>query len=107
LFDIGPAEFIGLATVALIVFGPDRLPGLAGDAGRLLRRARQLANGAKQDLRDQLGDEFTDLQLSDLTPRRQAARVFSDPDNYTREPDTTVDCQTPPPPQASQPPQTT
>jgi sec-independent protein translocase protein TatB len=55
VFDIGPAEFLGLAAVALIVFRPDRLPGLAADAGRLVQQVRQVANGARHELREQLG----------------------------------------------------
>jgi len=76
VFDIGPAEFIGLAIVALVVFGPERLPKLAADAGRFLRQARQFVAGAKRDLREELGPEFAELQLRDLNPRGFVRRTL-------------------------------
>jgi sec-independent protein translocase protein TatB len=79
VFDIGSTEFIGLAIVALIVFGPERLPKLASDAGRFVRQARQLVTGAKRDLRKDLGPDFTDLGLRDLTPRGVIRRTLLDP----------------------------
>ncbi|MFC6343161.1 translocase, partial [Nocardioides hankookensis] len=35
----------------------------------LLRRAKSLADGARDELRDQLGPEYADLELRDLDPR--------------------------------------
>src|ERR1700756_3558872 len=55
-----------LAVVGLIVLGPDRLPGLAPDAARLLRNLREMATGARAQLRDELGPEFADLNLQEL-----------------------------------------
>jgi sec-independent protein translocase protein TatB len=55
--------------VAIIVFGPDKLPDYARQAGRMLRTLRQLAESAQQDLRNELGPEFSDLKLTDLDPR--------------------------------------
>ena len=42
MFDIGLPEFMVLAIVAMFVFGPDRLPDVARQAGRLLRQARNM-----------------------------------------------------------------
>ena len=58
-----------IAFVAVIVFGPDRLPDLAKQAGQMVRKARQFANAARDELRDELGPEFADLELRDLDPR--------------------------------------
>jgi sec-independent protein translocase protein TatB len=87
VFDIGPAEFIGLGAVALIVFGPERLPALAARAGRFMRQARQVMTGAKRDLREQLGPEFPDVKLSDLNRRGLAAKLEA----FAGEPDMEVD----------------
>ena len=43
MFDIGLPEFAVLAVVALFVFGPDRLPDVARQAGRFVRQIRQMA----------------------------------------------------------------
>jgi len=42
VFNVGPFEMLVLAAVALIVFGPDKLPQLAKDAARMLRTLRDL-----------------------------------------------------------------
>jgi len=69
MFNIGPLEFVVLAAVALIVFGPDKLPQLAKDAARMLRALRDIAQGARSQLNSELGPEFADFDLSSLNPR--------------------------------------
>jgi sec-independent protein translocase protein TatB len=69
VFNIGPLEFLVLGAVALIVFGPDRLPQLTKDAARMLRTLRDLAQGARTQLNSELGPEFADFDLSSLNPR--------------------------------------
>jgi sec-independent protein translocase protein TatB len=79
LFNIGPMEFMVLAVIGLIVLGPDRLPGLARDAARMLRTLRDMATGARQQLREELGPEFADVDLRSLNPRTAVQRaVFGD-----------------------------
>ena len=79
MFNIGPLEFLVLAVIGLIVLGPDRLPGLARDAARMLRTLREMATGARQQLRDELGPEFADVDLRNLNPRTAVQRaVFGD-----------------------------
>jgi sec-independent protein translocase protein TatB len=58
-----------ILVVAMVVFGPDRLPEYARQAGRLARQVRAFARSAQQDLRDELGPEYADLKLTDLDPR--------------------------------------
>lgn len=41
MFDVGFSELLLIAVVALVVLGPERLPGAARTLGALLRRARQ------------------------------------------------------------------
>jgi sec-independent protein translocase protein TatB len=69
VFNVGPFEMLVLVAVALIVFGPDKLPQLAKDAGRMLRTLRDLAQGARSQLNDELGPEFADFDLRSLNPR--------------------------------------
>lgn len=80
MFNIGPFELLVLAIVGLVVLGPDRLPGFARDVANVLRTLRDLATGARQQLQDELGDEFADLQqLRNLNPRTAVQRaVFGD-----------------------------
>ncbi len=69
MFDIGLPEFMVLAVVAIFVFGPDKLPDVARQAGRMLRQARVLLTQARSQLSEELGPEFANLDLNDLNPR--------------------------------------
>ncbi len=69
MFGVGLPELALIAVVAVIVFGPDRLPDLARQAGRMVRTVRSFANQARDELRNELGPEYADLQLRDLDPR--------------------------------------
>ena len=69
MFGIGPGELLVIAIVALLAFGPDRLPEFARTAGRLLRQVRRMVSNAQNDLRNELGPEFADLDVRDLNPR--------------------------------------
>jgi sec-independent protein translocase protein TatB len=69
MFDIGLPELMVLALVALFVFGPDRLPGVARQAGRMVRSLRETVTQAKSHLASELGPEFQDIDFRDLNPR--------------------------------------
>jgi sec-independent protein translocase protein TatB len=74
VFDINGGEMLVLAGVALVVLGPDKLPGYAAQAARLLRQLRTMADGAKEQMRDQLGPEFDDIDWKTLDPRQYDPR---------------------------------
>ena len=59
-----------ILVVGLVVFGPDRLPDLARQAGRMVRQVRTLTRQARDDIRAELGPEYADFELTDLDPRR-------------------------------------
>lgn len=69
MFGIGLGELAVIAVIAVLVVGPERLPDLARQAGRLLREVRRVATSARDDLRAELGPEYADLELADLDPR--------------------------------------
>ena len=69
MFGVGLPEFTVIALVAVVVFGPDKLPEFARQAGRFLHRLKQFATGARDELRSELGPDFSDLELRDLDPR--------------------------------------
>ena len=70
MFGIGLPELMVIAIVAVVVFGPERLPEYARQAGRFVRQLRNLAQSAQTQLREELGPEYADLRLSDLDPRQ-------------------------------------
>jgi sec-independent protein translocase protein TatB len=69
MFGVGLPELAVIAFVAVLVFGPDKLPEFARQAGRMARQLKGFANQARDELRDELGPEFADLDLRDLDPR--------------------------------------
>jgi sec-independent protein translocase protein TatB len=69
MFGVGLPELAVILVVGIVVFGPDRLPEYARQAGRMVRQLRNLAQSAQNDLRSELGPEFADLKLTDLDPR--------------------------------------
>jgi sec-independent protein translocase protein TatB len=70
VFGVGLPEMAVIIVVAVIVFGPDRLPEFARQAGRLVRQVRNFTQSARDDIRSELGPEFADFDLSDLDPRK-------------------------------------
>ena len=69
LLDINAPEFVLLLVLAVILFGPERLPDLARNAARLIRYVRTMASSAQQQLSKELGPEFENMDLRDLNPR--------------------------------------
>ena len=69
MFGVGLPEMAVIAFIAVCVFGPDRLPELARQAGQMIRKARDFANSARDELRTELGPDYADLELRDLDPR--------------------------------------
>ena len=69
LNDIGVGEIVVLLLVALFIFGPDRLPTMAKQAGKALRDLRNMVGGIRKDLSDELGVDEANLSLPALDPR--------------------------------------
>ena len=74
MFGIGLPELMVILVVAIVVFGPDRLPEFGRQAGRFVRTLRGMAGQARDELRKELGPEYADLRLSDLDPRQAIRR---------------------------------
>ncbi|KES04123.1 preprotein translocase [Streptomyces toyocaensis] len=67
--DIGPLELVTLIVLAVLVFGPDKLPKVIQDVTRTIRKIRDFSESAKQDIRQELGPEFKDFEFEDLNPK--------------------------------------
>ncbi|MEW1864888.1 sec-independent translocase [Streptomyces sp. NBC_00669] len=68
-FDIGPLELVAIVVLAVLVFGPDKLPKLIQDAMAFIRKVREFSDSAKEDIRRELGPEFKDFEFEDLNPK--------------------------------------
>ncbi|MCZ7416697.1 MULTISPECIES: sec-independent translocase [unclassified Streptomyces] len=79
--DIGALEFAVLFILAVLIFGPDKLPRLIQDAAGFIRKVRQFSDSARDDIRKELGPEYQDFEFQDLHPKRFAQKhLMSDDD---------------------------
>ena len=67
--SLGWLEIVTLMVVALLVFGPDKLPSVAREAAQILRQVRTMARTARSQIKSELGPEFSDFDLDSLNPR--------------------------------------
>lgn len=77
---IGGGELAVLIILAVVMFGPEKLPGIARKAGRIVRYLSGIANDARGQLRQELGPEWGDLTLADLNPRTFIAKNLLAPE---------------------------
>lgn len=78
MFDIGAPEVLVIMVVALFVFGPDRLPTMARQAGRWIRDLRRMVANARRDLDEHIGVDTGGMDLRDLDPRSYIRRNVLD-----------------------------
>ncbi|ATD70385.1 MULTISPECIES: Sec-independent protein translocase protein TatB [Gordonia] len=107
--SIGWGEIAILVVAALVILGPERLPGAVSWSMQSLRKVRDYATGATNQLKDELGPEFEDLrkpladlnELRGMTPRSIVTKHLLDGDDSLfrlGEDATTVDRSTTPAP---------
>ena len=79
MLDVNGWEFVLLIVIGVVVLGPERLPEYAAKLGRLVRQARAMAEGARGQLREQMGPEFDDINWRQYDPRRIVREALLDP----------------------------
>jgi len=80
-FDIGPLELVAIVLLAVIIFGPDKLPKLVQDVSRMIRKLREFSDNAREDIRKELGPEFKDFEFEDLNPKTFVRKNLLDSDS--------------------------
>ncbi|MDT0214403.1 twin-arginine translocase TatA/TatE family subunit [Rothia sp. ARF10] len=74
MFGINGWEIVLLALIAVFVLGPERLPEYAQKLAQMIRKARVMAEGAKGQLKDQLGPDYEDINWRQYDPRQYDPR---------------------------------
>lgn len=69
MLDIGAPEFLLLVVLAIVMFGPERIPEMARKAAKIVYFLRNIANDATTQLKAELGPEYADLTPADLNPK--------------------------------------
>uniref|UniRef100_A0AAU3GUU2 Sec-independent protein translocase protein TatB n=1 Tax=Streptomyces sp. NBC_01401 TaxID=2903854 RepID=A0AAU3GUU2_9ACTN len=79
--DIGALELLTLVVLAVIVFGPEKLPKVIQDVTRTIRKIREFSDSAKEDIRSELGPQFKDFEFEDLNPKTFVRKQLMDGDD--------------------------
>jgi sec-independent protein translocase protein TatB len=108
MFEVGFTEIVLILGLALLVLGPEKLPGLAEKVGRWTGRARAMA----RQLRTQLEHEVTMEELSRsrpapaASPETPAAESSSTPESSSTGDNNAAHAASEPPPSAAETPTT-
>jgi sec-independent protein translocase protein TatB len=86
VFSVSAAELMTIAVIALLVFGPKRLPEIARKAGKMLRSAREAADEIRSDLESEYGDTLEPLREARDDVRRAIGGADRPPPSRTRPP---------------------
>jgi sec-independent protein translocase protein TatA len=68
--SIGPVEIVVVAAIALIVFGPERLPEIARNIGKAIQELRRMASDVREEF---------DLTIEEETPPKRTTEPESPP----------------------------
>ena len=74
MIGINGGEILLLVLIAILVLGPNRMPEYAAKLARGIRQARVMAEGAKGQLKEQLGPEYKDVNWRQYDPRQYDPR---------------------------------
>ena len=74
MFGLSTEKFVILAIIALFVLGPERLPHYAAQLAKLVNQLRRMVDGAKDQLAEEMGDEFNEVDWRKLDPRQYDPR---------------------------------
>lgn len=78
MFDLSILKIAVLAVLAVVVFGPDRLPKMVADVMRFIRAVQSFARTSTQEITRELPPEFHHLTPADLHPRTLAGRLIDE-----------------------------
>ena len=74
MFGFSFEKFIVIAVFAILILGPERLPGYAAKLATFVSALRRMADGAKERMRDEMGPDFDDVDWKKLDPRQYDPR---------------------------------
>ena len=81
MFDLSLPELAVIGVIALLVLGPDRLPGAARTVGALIRRAQRSWSGLRADIERELAADELKRQLKDTRQQIGANDIRRDLEN--------------------------
>jgi sec-independent protein translocase protein TatB len=85
MFDVGFWELIIIAVVALLVIGPERLPGVARTAGKWVGRARRFLGSVKSDIERELKADELRRILEEQQKNNPLDEIIEESDGAVRD----------------------
>jgi sec-independent protein translocase protein TatB len=73
-FGLTIEKLLLIGLVAALIVGPERLPRYAESLAAFTRRARDWVSSAKTRVRDEMGEDFDDVDWRTLDPRQYDPR---------------------------------
>lgn len=74
MFDVGFSEMLLVGLIALLVFGPERLPKVAREAGLWVSKLRNMAHSVKQEIDREM--QLQELKESMDKQKREMERML-------------------------------
>jgi sec-independent protein translocase protein TatB len=74
IFGLTIEKLVVIGVIAALLLGPERIPRYAQMLAQLTVRARDLLSGAKSRMRDEMGEDFDDVDWRKLDPRQYDPR---------------------------------
>jgi sec-independent protein translocase protein TatB len=74
VFGLTFDKLLVIGVIAVFLLGPERLPTYAVKLATLVKGLRKMANNAKERMREEMGDEFDEVEWQKLDPRRYDPR---------------------------------
>lgn len=90
MFNIGGGEVLVILLVALIVLGPERLPGVVRQAGQFMGEIRKMSSGFQEEVRgafDEVERASTNSSAKTTDAEPASGTMASEPDAPADTPD--------------------
>ena len=74
MFGLTFEKLLIIGVIAVFVIGPERLPAYSAKFGQLVRKLKEMTTGAKERIKEELGDDFDEEEWKKLDPRQYDPR---------------------------------
>lgn len=74
MFGLTFEKLLLIGVIAVFIIGPERLPAYSAKFGQLVRKLKEMSSGAKDRIKEELGDDFDEEEWKKLDPRQYDPR---------------------------------
>ncbi len=74
MFGLSSEKILILLVLAVFILGPERLPQYTRNFAQFIKKLRNMANTAQEQMKNELGEGYEDLDWKKLDPRQYDPR---------------------------------